>query len=309
MFPQRYQQQFDKFQASVESTFCPMSIAPGSNAPGHFNYEISSHNLDLTTLASISSEEIQVNRNPEKVSQVASSYYLVKFQLQGNSRLQQLGREAILRPGDYALASTTEPYRLDFDGFYKQVVLVCPQQLLQQYIPDPEYYLCRPMSPESGMPAVLNQFVSSVYSNIDNLKPPMLQRLETQMLDLLVMTLQQKSSDNLQGNIDRTHEQLTRVKQFIQKNLHQGELNPRVIANGVGFCLRHLHSLFETEELTLSKYIKIQRLDMARRLLSTSVSSITQIAFHVGFNDTSHFNRCFKEHFNITPSQLRKKSI
>ena len=307
MLPQSYQQQFDKFLDSVDNTFCPMSITPRLTASRQFNFEISTHNLDRTSLASISSEEIQVNRNLGEIAKVSSSYYLVKFQLQGNSRLQQLGREAFLRPGDYALASTSEPYQLDFDGFYKQVVLICPQQLLQQYIPDPEYYLCRPMSPESGMPAVLSQFVSSVYNNVANLQSPMLQHLETQMLDLLIMTLQQQSKNNLQTNVDRTKEQLTKVKQFIQKNLHHGELNPRAIASSVGVGLRHLHSLFETEEFTLSKYIKIQRLDMAKRLLSTSVNSITQIAFHVGFNDISHFNRCFKERFNITPSELRKR--
>ncbi|NER18343.1 helix-turn-helix domain-containing protein [Spongiivirga citrea] len=58
--------------------------------------------------------------------------------------------------------------------------------------------------------------------------------------------------------------------------------------------------------MSLGNYIRKQKLKNVLPLLLDSSISLTEIGYQVGFSDQSHFNRVFKSHFNINPSQYRK---
>ena len=51
-------------------------------------------------------------------------------------------------------------------------------------------------------------------------------------------------------------------------------------------------------------YLKKQRLLRAQQLLKQHKGSISELAYSVGFNSISYFNRAFKAHFGQTPSDL-----
>ncbi|KZN68252.1 hypothetical protein N473_07450 [Pseudoalteromonas luteoviolacea CPMOR-1] len=55
-----------------------------------------------------------------------------------------------------------------------------------------------------------------------------------------------------------------------------------------------------------NKYLVLTRLEKAEQLINTTNKRVTDIAFECGFEELSYFSRAFKQHFNITPSELRK---
>lgn len=55
-------------------------------------------------------------------------------------------------------------------------------------------------------------------------------------------------------------------------------------------------------------YLRDYRLTIASRLLTTSDSSILDIAAESGFENLSYFNRVFKQKYSMTPRQFRKKA-
>jgi len=57
---------------------------------------------------------------------------------------------------------------------------------------------------------------------------------------------------------------------------------------------------------SLGEYMRQQKLKKAIPLLLNPNHSLTAIAYEAGFADQSHFNKVFKSHFNINPSQFRK---
>lgn len=63
------------------------------------------------------------------------------------------------------------------------------------------------------------------------------------------------------------------------------------------------------EDLSFGEYIRKLRLEKATDLLTNTKYSLTEIAFLTGFSDQSHFNRVFKSHFGMKPSEFRKISI
>lgn len=59
-------------------------------------------------------------------------------------------------------------------------------------------------------------------------------------------------------------------------------------------------------KMSLGQYMRQQKLKKTLPLLLDSTLSLTEIGYQAGFSDQSHFNRVFREHFNMNPSQYRK---
>jgi AraC-like DNA-binding protein len=72
--------------------------------------------------------------------------------------------------------------------------------------------------------------------------------------------------------------------------------------------VRYLHKLFHNEGITYSEFVLSQRLALAYGILRNPLHShraIGAIAFELGFNDLSYFNRAFRRHYNATPSDVK----
>jgi AraC-like DNA-binding protein len=98
------------------------------------------------------------------------------------------------------------------------------------------------------------------------------------------------------------------VQAGILKNLGNRELSASAIALRHGISQRYMQMLFETTGITFTEFVLDQRLKRAHRMLSDprcAAQNISSIAFEVGFNDLSYFNRTFRRMFGATPSDIR----
>lgn len=99
------------------------------------------------------------------------------------------------------------------------------------------------------------------------------------------------------------------IKTAILKNLGNRALSAASVAEQQGITSRYVQLLFESEGTTFSEFLLAQRLKRAHRLLSDPAfgkQSISEIAFEVGFNDLSYFNRTFRRAYGATPSDVRQ---
>ncbi|MDP0497725.1 MAG: helix-turn-helix domain-containing protein [Verrucomicrobiota bacterium JB024] len=72
------------------------------------------------------------------------------------------------------------------------------------------------------------------------------------------------------------------------------------------YSQRNFYRLFKAGTgLTPMAYLQQVRLKEAARLLKESDWPVTQIAFDVGFQDSNHFSRRFRDSFGMSPSQFR----
>ena len=53
----------------------------------------------------------------------------------------------------------------------------------------------------------------------------------------------------------------------------------------------------------LSEFIRIIRLKKSGQVIIQTNMNLSQIAFEVGFNDLKYFRECFKDFFEVTPSE------
>jgi AraC family transcriptional regulator, exoenzyme S synthesis regulatory protein ExsA len=65
---------------------------------------------------------------------------------------------------------------------------------------------------------------------------------------------------------------------------------------------------FETQfSSTPANFIKEKKLEKALELIQSTKLSVSEICYKVGFQDTSHFTKTFKQKYNQSPSDYRKK--
>lgn len=61
--------------------------------------------------------------------------------------------------------------------------------------------------------------------------------------------------------------------------------------------------------MTMTEFFIVCKLNYAALLLHTTPASIAEVAKCSGFDNLSHFNRCFKKHFNCTPREYSKYTM
>ena len=78
------------------------------------------------------------------------------------------------------------------------------------------------------------------------------------------------------------------------------------LAGRVGLSTSRLAHLFRDDVgMSIQSYLVERRLVMAAMLIVQSDERISQIAYHVGFNDVSNFNHSFKRRFAMSPREYR----
>jgi len=73
---------------------------------------------------------------------------------------------------------------------------------------------------------------------------------------------------------------------------------------------KYLGRIFKmTYNISFKEYVNLKRLQYSKNLLKFSKSSIIDISLKSGFNNVTYFNRLFKSHYGITPSEYRAQML
>ena len=100
------------------------------------------------------------------------------------------------------------------------------------------------------------------------------------------------------------------IRSIIEENMHNEDFNIDSIAETVGLSrsafFKKLKSLTGLAPIDLVKEI---RLSKAERLVVTTDKSISEIAYAVGFKESSYFGKCFKKKFGMTPLEYRSEKV
>ena len=95
---------------------------------------------------------------------------------------------------------------------------------------------------------------------------------------------------------------------FINNNFHNSELTLDLVSGETGVSQRRITNDIQNQfGCNFKTYINRLRINESKRLLLDKELNIGEIAFKVGFNNQSHFNRVFKSELQISPTEYREK--
>ena len=151
----------------------------------------------------------------------------------------------------------------------------------------------------------------------DLLEPPVATQArhpwyQAKILELLTLHLLQETSTEesffCSQLKERTHRHVRQALELLQGRISE-PLDLKDLAEDVGCAPHYLSRLVKQDTgKTLSLHLRAFRIEKAAEILAGGRHNVTEVAFEVGYNSTSHFSKAFMEEQGLSPSTfLRKK--
>jgi AraC-like DNA-binding protein len=245
---------------------------------------------------------------PAKAGQQGADDLSLCMILTGTSLASRRGREVVLSDGDAVLMTSEEvAWTFTSPSSVNVAGLRLPRSALAPLVPRLDDAVMRRIPRHATGLRLLRKYLE-ISADDEALAAPASQRVVTShFYDLTALALGAACNCEAGGRNVRAV-RLAEIKADIVANLHDGNLNTAMVATRHRVTVRYLHKLFENEGITYSEFVLGQRLARAYSVLRNPLHSrrtIGAIAFEVGFNDLSYFNRAFRRRYNATPSDVK----
>ncbi|MDR2201751.1 MAG: helix-turn-helix domain-containing protein [Clostridiales bacterium] len=131
--------------------------------------------------------------------------------------------------------------------------------------------------------------------------------LTARLLKVFGLLLIERNEPKIKSSHSSQHELIASVNAYIAHNLHDGDISLESLSRRFLINPTYLDRLFKTfTGAPLIRTLINLRMQKAMLLLRDSSFSIKEIAEMVGYGDPFYFSNKFKEHFDISPSRVRK---
>jgi AraC-like DNA-binding protein len=245
----------------------------------------------------------------EGVRQEGDLLYLC-MTLSGTTVGSRGGQEMVLSDGDAVLMTNEEvAWTMTSPSSVKIAGIRVPRSAIAPLVPKLENITMRRITGDTSGLRLLRKYLD-VLANDEALAAPDSRRLITSHFhDLAALALGANGDTKaLAANRTVGAVRLAAIKADIAANLCDCDLNAAMVAARNRVTVRYLHKLFEKDGVTYSEFVLTRRLGRAFAVLRNPLHScrtIGAIAFELGFNDLSYFNRAFRRRYNATPSDVR----
>jgi AraC-like DNA-binding protein len=226
----------------------------------------------------------------------------------GRGILQQNGRTAVLRPGEWSIYDTASPYSITCPDRSEMLLVLIPRERLLARSLDLPNLVARRFSGRRGLGKLIWNLISNTFDEI-----PRIGRRSNHDVANIVVQMTRMALIDFSGERPSAQAKEVlrdRIKAYIDDHLSDSDLSIARLAGVTGCTKRYLHMIFQSEDVSISDYILKLRLDRCREdLLNPACAhrSITDIAYSWGFNNSNHFSRCFKRAFGVAPRHTRSE--
>jgi AraC-like DNA-binding protein len=226
----------------------------------------------------------------------------------GSGVVEQDGRQARLRPGDFTLVDLSRPARWTMSSG-RMVAVVFPRPLLPLRHQEVAWLTAVGIRGDKGAAALASSLALELPGQLDDDGLQDGARLGTAVLDLLTVALATRlDGARVSPDVER-RALVRRIDAFIERHLHDPGLSPGTIAAAHHISLRYLHKLFESQQTTVADRIRRRRLERCRRdLLDPALWArpVSAIAMRWGLTNPAHFSRAFRAAYGVPPAEYRR---
>ena len=285
-----------------------VDIEPTSDSP--FRGRVTVRNLPGLRLLSGRSSPATYRRNTRCVTRDDVVLSFGRDVVHASARAN--GRETMIEAGDAFLAPCggCASIQVPHEGEFTSVRL--PRAALAGNVIRLEDAYCRRIPHDTPALVLFKRYLALLNNEAAALDDSSLDHsLVTHVYDLLAIML--GATCDASAIADGRGVRAARMKMIkgdIARHLTHAGLSVNTVAARHKVSPRYVQRLFDECGSTFTEYVIERRLERAHRLLSDPRHrdrTLTTIAFAVGFNDLSYFQRRFRRRYGATPSDLRPK--
>ena len=271
---------------------------------------ISAHDLGCSKIMTVVSPKNFVERNQCRVRRAAHEFTLLLLQLSGTAVFAQNGRVTQMKPGELALYDSSLPHTLNTMEDYSAIVVRIPRQELVRRISFLHDVTAISIPTQTGMGRVARSLMTSLIEESSQIDDDTGTTMSDALLDTLsavVNSISKRSHCKISTNQKAL---LSRVLKYIDLNLAEEFLSPNHIASAHGISTRYLNKLLESEDTSVTRWVRHQRLERCAkelRMPNRVQRTIGEIAYFWGFNSLAYFSREFYGEFDCSPKEYRKR--
>ncbi len=102
---------------------------------------------------------------------------------------------------------------------------------------------------------------------------------------------------------------IRRICKIVDSDLDDPDFGAEALRQKLGMSKAQFHRKIRAlTDQSPSQLIRGMRLKRARQLLEKRAGTVSEIAFQVGFNNLSYFAKCFREFFDVSPSEFTARN-
>lgn len=249
------------------------------------------------------SQRAQVRRVPDP--RVTEERVILHLQRRGTCHHRQWSREAELRAGDFSLCSANDPYALDFGTVHELLAVEFPRALLTGRVSDLDDRFGKKVSGAMPCARLFHDFLLSLWLQGEqgSVGSEWQSGISSVFADLLALTM---NGSDIARDSGPGSELRTKLLALVEARLGDPELRTATIAEELHVSDRTVQHAFAAMGTTPCAYILKRRLTRGAEMLNANAdTTITAVAFDLGFNDSAYFARCFRSQFGVAPRAWR----
>lgn len=276
----------------------------------NFSGEIILNRLSKISASFVSGSNQIVQRRASDIAQACDASFLVSLQVEKQSTIEQRGKTAHLKPGDFALYSSTDPYVLTLPHDFRQLVIQIPRDILLRRLPNADILTGQRVSGANKLNSMLSGCLLTFAQSIELSSPIVQHCMQDTIVDLVATGLASLEASALElSNPER--QLFINAKSYIQHNIADPDLDRTLLAKAVGVSVRRLSDVFKNEGTPIATQIRKVRLkriasDLADMRFDTL--SISNIAMRWGVNNFQHFSKTFRDQYAMSPREYRQQA-
>ena len=299
--------------AAWQEALCEHYLKVDTSSQNPTDYEgfLNKSILGPSVLSEVFLSTQKITRNHRHIALLDKDCFYIMFPSKGSLLVEQAGKQEISTPGTAVLFDATVPYHLRCRDYLQSMYVEMPRSILIDRCPIDKLQSVPALNFADGLGWAVAEFCKLLGFEADSIGNDVAPKVVTEIADLLALCIDAELNRKPTGESLSNKFRLQSLKSYIKSRLDDPDLSPKVIAKDNMISVRYLHYLFKGTGKSVSEWVREQRLEKCHQKLTSTKfddDSITDIAFSLGFNSSSHFTRLFKQKFGMPPRYIRQKA-
>jgi AraC-like DNA-binding protein len=266
--------------------------------------------LELGTLSMtrIEAERHRVRRTAANMASCKTDFLKIVAPWQGSAQVQQAGRQARVRPGQWMIYDTTQAYELQSPEWGEHLIITLPKSRFAEHGRAFDALMGGYVGGGEGVSRIALDVMRATFSECPSMGLAMSRHVSDHLVQLVALSLLDACGRNA---LLRPADLLgSRIKAYVRQHLRDPGLSVESVAAALNCSRRHLYNAFADEPLSISQFIWAERVALFQREMLEPGQlhcTLTELALACGFASGAHLSRMFKQHTGLTPSGYRAR--